>query len=262
MVPTVGPVKARAWSYERIEQHSERDLGAITITFIEDVPDDEAASQWQAPQAASVAAQYAAEYNAGFEGLGLDGDPLGDIIDFCEDLQALVAAPGQIVDSIESRGSAVLQELDNLERSFTSAVEGPTPRTSRPRSSIHSRSARIARCGASPTRSPAASRRSSRRRSSPARFPIALSIFDVALRIDQDTQKLIQLNQALPDLLVDPRRTLPVRVYADNVASGPSDRARHGRRISSSSLAVRARSASSRASRSRARSRSRPRRSS
>jgi hypothetical protein len=213
MVPTVGPVKARAWSYERIEQHSERDLGAITITFIEDVPDDEAASQWQAPQAASVAAQYAAEYNAGFEGLGLDGDPLGDIIDFCEDLQALVAAPGQIVDSIESRGSAVLQELDNLERSFTSAVEtDPTnvaaalvdPFGFGPGRALRRLADTIA-SGISTQLSPQIITR---------KFPIALSIFDVALRVDQDAQKLIQLNQALPDLLAI-RANTGVRVYAD-----------------------------------------------
>lgn len=209
-VPTIGPVRARFASYKRIEQNGERDFAALTMTFIEDAPDDESASRWQAPSASSVASSFAADAFGSLNDLGLDGDPFGDLSDFADQLQELANAPQEYAQALESKLVQAVSDLKRINDTLTGAVEAPIEIVKMFTSGADTRpQRRLARLtnligGARASIQPA--------RVTTKTFGAQTTIFDVARITRQSVTALLQLNSSLPNTLAIPAGT-PVRCF-------------------------------------------------
>ena len=211
-VPTRGPIQARAWTYKRLEQSTDRDFAGLVMVFLEDAPDDEQASQWQAPTASSVASIYVNDYVTKLQKLGIDGDPLGDLLQFANDLEGLANAPSNFASAIEARGQAAVQAFTRAEQAFASGPLGDLSLGAALLDPFASSAIRALRRAGDTLGSAVASHISPMVITKT--FDVTASIYDVAIFVDQPAEDLIPLNQGLASLLAIPPQT-PVRVYAD-----------------------------------------------
>lgn len=216
-LPNRAPMKARLEKFTRLDHFGERDCAAFQWQWIQDVPDDEVASQWQAPSASSVASRYAEEMIVEFDKLGIDGDPFGDLISFADQLTELASAPQSYVDAVEQRVDQVTKAVARVEEAYTSgAVEAVDEVTKLLTDPLASRAGRLLiRLGDT-----MASALSSQVGPSIITrvYEATVTIFDVAQKERQDVTKLIKINQGLPNLLAIAPKT-PVRVFASTATA-------------------------------------------
>jgi hypothetical protein len=215
-LPTAGPVRACAWTYERSEVPSDgRDYAATKCVWVEDIPDDETASQWQAPQASSVAKRYAEDTQTALADVALDGDPLGEIQAFCDDLSTLARAPSDFVSSVEGRANQTLKSIQRTEEAFTGAATSGLgelgtllthPSASRAGVMLRRLADTVGSARANHT-SPSIITR---------RYPVTVSIFAVAAELKQDPVQLFAMNSRLGNLNAIPAQT-PIKVFASGL---------------------------------------------
>lgn len=209
-VPTHGPVRAKCESYDRAEEDVEVDCCVIVSTWVVDSEDDQTNGSFQAPAASSVASRYSIEWvEDGFEG-GIDGDPFGEIQDFCDDLAELARAPENYIAAFEARATQTVNAIARVERAYSNAAEDATGEvvallTQPDACRIVRKGRRLADTIASGANSttPFATKR----------YGGFMTIFDVATDVQQDAQRLIAINADLPDLMEIAPRT-PVRILA------------------------------------------------
>lgn len=211
-LPTRGPVTAVAWQYTRLESTDARDMAAVRLTFVEDFPDDDAASGWQAPQASSIASKYAADTQTSLAGAGLDGDPLGEIAAFADDLATLASAPGDFVASVEGQVGQAVKSIARTEEAFTSAASGGVTELATLLTDPSASRAGVMMRRLADTFGSARTNHTSPNVVAKI-YATTVSIFAVAMDLKQDVIILMKLNSAIPNLAAIPAGT-PIRVYA------------------------------------------------
>lgn len=212
-VSTVGKRRCRAESYRRVESFSEIDVAAMTVRFLEDNEDDAATAAFAAPSASSVASRYAKEALDASQLHGCQSVDLLSLEGLAAELEALASAPGELVAQMEARVGNVAAAAQRVQNAFASQGDAAReeiqalltdPTSSRAHRSLERLRDTVHRAVAD----------ANKHLGQPVSrtFDRDLSIFTIAASLGQDAEKLIPLNQQLPDLLSIPRGTV-VRVF-------------------------------------------------
>lgn len=209
-VPTHGPVRAKCESYDRVEEDTSVDSATINASFIVDSEDDQTAGSFTAPTASSVASRYAIDWQEESGDAGVDSDPFGEIEDFCDDLSELARAPENFIASFEARASQVVNAIARVERSYSQAAESGSGEVvallTQPGSSrAVMKGRRLA--------DTIASGASTAVEFTVVRYPVIVSIYDVARDVQQDASRLIAINADIPDLMQIEAKE-PIRILA------------------------------------------------
>ena len=117
-LPTRGVRRCRAESYERVERAGERDAAAVVLTWLQDNEDDQRASDFQAPNAASIAKKVAQDATRASEEQGAGGDLSSSINELGASIEGTLNAPGDFVGDIESQANAIASAVDKIESTF------------------------------------------------------------------------------------------------------------------------------------------------
>lgn len=214
--PIAGPVTVQFESLTRIEDASkEKDYALVSAVFIEDFIDDEKAERWKAASASSVAQPAAAEMTASVEDMGLDGDPLGEIQDFCADLEGLANAPGDYLAAVDGKITGTLAALKRVEDTFSQQAAGARselytlfsdPWASKPLRQLRKLGEIVGSAHNEAFPSAVITRT----------FRSRMSIVEVAVAVSQEAEKLMMLNTSLPDQMrIEPGT--PVKIFASVV---------------------------------------------
>jgi prophage DNA circulation protein len=118
VVPGQGTKRAKADSYDRVEDNGERDSAGVVLTFIEDNEDDADASSFTAPTAASVVKKKAEDAVLEAEDLALSEGFIESMNQLSSDLDGTLSAPGAALSDIESTGDAIQSNITKIEESF------------------------------------------------------------------------------------------------------------------------------------------------
>lgn len=213
-LPTIGAVRARAESYDRVEASGRRDVAGATLVFVEDNEDDQQASQFIAPRADTVASTYVVQMVEEMERIGLDGDPLGEIQALCDDLKKLAASPGAFASSVENRIAQTVRSIAQVEEGFVRAgSEAQANMVSTFSDPASARSVILLR-QLGETVASSAPVLSQRRRVVTRAWTTTMSIFAIAREVKQDPVELCALNADMPDLGAIPAKTR-VRIFVD-----------------------------------------------
>lgn len=103
-LPTVGPKRCRAQSYERGEKPDERDTAYLQLVFMEDNEDSITSSSFLAPSARSVSRTLSEQTTFSLSAAGAFGADTASLTDFAASLETLMNAPGEFVGDIETTG--------------------------------------------------------------------------------------------------------------------------------------------------------------
>lgn len=140
VLPTVGAVRAKAETYERIEDTQERDQGTLTLTWIED--NEEALDQevFALPSARAVLVRLAEQTTFSAEAAGatdadLGGQPASisgastraSLTETAAELEGLLLAPGRAVADLESQARAArwaVQRVRRAQEQLAADVDG------------------------------------------------------------------------------------------------------------------------------------------
>lgn len=218
-LPTRGPRRCRAESYQRVDASEPRDTASCSYTWVEDNEDDDAVAAYKSPSAKTLVQPVAVETEAACEAAGVTSADLESLADLAADLVALAEFPGDFVADIDAKGKALVGKAMAVEKAFSKAATEGTNEAATlladPTASLAGR--RLRELGDATARmlgdvAGAGLRVIGRT------FPGPMSIFDVAVAVGQQVQQLITLNSNLPDLYEIPAGTV-VRVFDSSGAS-------------------------------------------
>ncbi len=201
VLPTVGQRRCRLASYRRVETRQQGvDLAAVVYTFHEDNEDDQKQAFAALPSAASVAQRVVIDAVIITEQNGTNLPDLADINEFAAQLEDLANGPSQFIADVEAKANAIANKIDAVTAAFEDAaregIEESAALLTDPSSSTPGRLLRIASDVA--RRSPVAKAAT---RIVTRTFTGTVSLFDVAADLDQDVDKLMEINSSLPDYL-------------------------------------------------------------
>jgi len=218
-IPTRGTVRARAESYTRVESNELRDACVCTLTWVADNEDDGSQAAFTAPSAAAVIGETAEEAVGAAADLGALSEDLTSLSEFASSLEALAAAPAEFVADMEAQAYAMESAVSRIETAFASAAgqvaaEVKTLLTDPAASMAGRRLRKAADQAASLTTEKVGL---STNRVITRTWARTMSIFEVAIEVNQDAGALMGLNTSLPDMLSIAPGT-PVRMYASTTA--------------------------------------------
>lgn len=213
ILPTVGKRRCRAESYRRVEEYTERDAASVTLTFTEDNEDGVTASSFTAPSVRAVSRSLAEATVFDLEEAGLGGDLAGDLEEFASDLEGLAAAPGEFVGDLEAKAKSIEDSCERIEAVHTQAVNTVTGEVATlltsPQNSAGLRHLRKLRDTVARA---VGERVASAPKIVPKVFTVPKSIFGVATELQQDADKLMQINPQIEDHLLIPANTV-IKVF-------------------------------------------------
>lgn len=207
VLPTRGRVRARAESYERTEDNSERDAARCTLVFVEDNEDDVTAEAFSNPSVTAYLIQAERDTTFSCESLGVFSQTLADLEKACSDVQDAIAAPGEMLQDVDQKVARVARILQDTEKQFSVTTKFGSDLLTDPDAWATLRQLRTMR-----DRAPQAAQEKAKGRVVSKVFGVQLSIFDVATELAQDSTDLINLNPQIEDLLAIPAGTA-VRVF-------------------------------------------------
>lgn len=117
-LPQWGIIPAQFESLERAETSETRDYCAVQCVFVRDFADDDQAARWKAPSASTVAQGAVASYQASAFEEGIDPDPLGELQDFCAELEGLASAPADYANAIDGKITQATAAIKRVEETF------------------------------------------------------------------------------------------------------------------------------------------------
>jgi DNA circularisation protein N-terminus len=212
-VPTIGPRRCRAETWERVEQYDKVDMAMVRVTFREDSEDNASSAAAVSPSAQSVAAKYAKDAVDGLEELGATSLDMSELQAFASDLQSLATAPAELVGDIEAKVGNAVAAAENVAETFSSQAQAANdelatlatdPAASKPLLALAKLKDVVH--GAIPAKHGQGKVIVTRT------YDVELSIFAIATDLEQDPVKLMALNSHLPDLLAVEAGT-PVKVF-------------------------------------------------
>ena len=196
-IPMVGLRRARAESYERSRGITDNgDECEITnVAWLEDNEDTQAVAQWAAPSArstfnplGSVMLTFSAQ-----QALPM-ADSSVQISQSIDAVQELLATPGNVASDLEARARALDGQLAKLEATFTSAVDEVGRLLTNPEASVAAAYFRTVRDLTARLVSEAAANIGA---TSQRRYPVAVSVVQVAADAGTDPMTLLSMNPRL-----------------------------------------------------------------
>lgn len=212
-IPTVGPRRCRAESYRRSDTFSELDTASVVVRFLEDNEDDAAVAAFQAPSASSVASRYALEAIDASQLHGCTSEDLLSLTELAGELEELARAPVEMAAQMEGRAGNMAAAAARVQAAFaatgdrahedieTLLTDPTSSRAHRMLSRVRDTAHRAVADAYKHVGLPVSKT-----------FDRNLSIFTIAASLGQDAEKLLPLNQHIPDLL-NIKRGTPVRVF-------------------------------------------------
>lgn len=211
ILPTRGPRRCRAESYERIESWDVRNAAAVTFVWVEDNEDDGEAAAFTAPSAKSQNLSVIEAVDFAFD---IGGGDSGNLNDLASDVQGLAEAPGDYASQVEGQVNAVSNKAKIVEESVTKAThEAKSEAETLFTDPEQARGVRALRKLRDNTAQILEDLAASTRPTITVTFPVVVAISDVAAKFSQTVEELSKLNGSLEDLLAIPIDT-PVTVYA------------------------------------------------
>lgn len=212
VVPTIGRVRAKAFTYSRIEDVNLFDGAAVSLVFVEDNEDNVNARSITAPTINAQGNRMAAKTTFDAESVAISGNGLASLRTAASQLQTAINAPGDTLDDVRTQANTVRHSIEQVEGAFTNAnQEGrdllldPTSNdTVRALNDLNDTAARA-------TNQP--------RRGRPiiitvvARRPTTLQAVSTAFR--QNYSDLLSINPQIPNPLFLPTDTL-IKIFAND----------------------------------------------
>lgn len=215
ITPTRGARRCRAMSYDRVDSFEDRDVAAVTFTFLEDNEDDATQQDFKQVNGASAARKTANEGKALADAEGAGGGfDMSDLNQFAGELEGLANAPGEFVGDIEAKANAIQNKVQSVEDTFTNAKNEAVTETTllltNPSASTAGRRLRSVADQAKGT----AERKAAGQLGgiTTITFTRTVSIFDVAAKVNQNSEELIGLNFGIEDMMNIPAQTA-IRVF-------------------------------------------------
>lgn len=201
-LPTVGIVRARAETYSRKETPEEDDQATLELTFVEDNEDALDRAQLNPPAVVATIVKLAEQTTFTVQKNGVWNDDLASLEERASEIEGLLLAPGRSVADVRAVAKA---HRNSIRRVTDAATTAGSPifgdafagRIDDPRSSDTHRRLRIMM-----DREAAAEeeRASSRPRTMAFVVDVEVtSLFEVAARLNQDAEELLELNSARVD---------------------------------------------------------------
>jgi prophage DNA circulation protein len=210
-LPTVGDVRARAQDYTRRETPDEDDQATLDVVFVEDNEDALDRAQLNPPAVVSTVRKLAEQTVFSAKKSGVWSDDLATLPEVASEIEGLIRAPGR---SAADLGAMVRSHRRALERLANAAAEEAAtsgglfadPRGSETPRQINTMIDREAQAEDE--------RLASRPRTKAFVIDVErTSIFEIAARLNQDAEDLLELNSARIDdpFLLD--RGMVIRVF-------------------------------------------------
>lgn len=194
VLPTVGKVRARPETYERKETPEEQDTARLVLTFIEDNEESLDRAALSPPAVVSTLLKLAEQTEFTAQSKGIWNKDLLSLTEFAAEVEGLLLAPGRAVTDI---GAVVRGHRRAVQRMIDAATTAGNQSGGffvEPRGSELERQLHILL-----DREAAAEDERTASRPRTKAFVIDVeetSIFEVAARIDQDAEELMDLNAA------------------------------------------------------------------
>ncbi len=210
-LPTVGDVRARAQSYTRRESTDADDYASLDLTFIEDNEDALDRAILMPPQVVATINRLAEQTVFTAQAQGVWNEDLKSLTEIASEIEGLLLAPGRSVSDlgavVRSHRRAITRMVDALE----SAAASGDGVFGEPRASELVRQFQLLLDREAQAED---ERSSSRPPTRPFTIDVEItSIFEVAARLNQDAEALMDLNSARIDDPLTLTRGQVIRVF-------------------------------------------------
>jgi prophage DNA circulation protein len=193
-LPTVGDVRARAQDYQRSETTDEDDSATVQCTFVQDNEDALDRALLSPPAVVSTIVRLAEQTTFSEQKNGSWSDDIASLTEIASEIEGLLLAPGRTVQDI---GSVVRSHQHALQRIADAAEQSSDGESGDPRGSASARLLAIML-----DREAQAEEERTQSRPRTKAFVIDVertSLYEVAARLNQDAELLLELNAARID---------------------------------------------------------------
>lgn len=209
VVPTAGKVRARAHTYQRTEQTTDRDTALVTFVFIEDNEDSVDFRSLQAPSANANARRLASTTTFDVQSAGAWNPSLADLDALTAELEAIVNAPGTVEQDVRQKAGRIQGNAIRARDAFTNGARNGRNLFLDPTNSRAER--KLTR-----QRDLAARSANEARRGRPKLVSIVFrertSLFRVSAVVGQDFDALLEVNPLIDPFIIPP--LTPINVFA------------------------------------------------
>lgn len=211
VLPTVGTVRARLEDYDRKESSEARDTAMLVLKFVEDNEESLDRAALNPPSVVATLVKLAEQTVFSAQRQGLWNDDIRTLNDFAAEVEGLLLAPGRAVADLNAVVRAHRRAIQRMTDAATQASADAGGLFGEPRGSETQRQLRTI----SDREAAAEDERTASRPRTKA-FIIDVeetSLFEVAARLDQDAEELMDLNAArVPDPFILTRGEV-IRVF-------------------------------------------------
>ena len=193
VLPTVGKVRARPETYERKESPEQQDTAALSMTFVEDNEESLDRAALNPPSVVATLLKLAEQTTFTLQRNGISDSGLS-LTEFAAEVEGLLLAPGRAVADLGAVVRSHRRAIQRMIDAATTAADSDGGLFSEPRGSEMQRQLRILL-----DREAAAEDERTSSRPRTVAFVIDVeetSIIEVAARVDQDAEELMDLNAA------------------------------------------------------------------
>jgi hypothetical protein len=213
---TKGPRRCKAKSFRRRDTAGERDAADVVFEFWEDNEDDAKASDFVQVSAAGRVKPLTDTAVVWSQAEGANSISLADLNELANELEGLATAPSQTVEDMEQKANAIVHAVERVEETFATETEEAAEEGAKlltdPSSSRVVRQLRVIADAAKsgPLQKAAAGLGAT----TTVVYQRQVSIFDVAVEVEQPSAELITLNSdgSIPDLMAIAPNT-PIKVF-------------------------------------------------
>lgn len=193
VLPTVGKVRARAETYEREESPDQQDSASFSCTWIEDNEESLERTVFAPPSVVATLVKLAEQTTFTLQRNGISDSGLS-LTEFAAEIEGLLLAPGRSVSDLGAVVRSHRRAISRMIDALTTAANQGGGIFSEPRGSEMQRQLRI-------LLDREAQAEDERTASRPRTMAFVIdveetSIFEVAARLDQDAEELMDLNSA------------------------------------------------------------------
>jgi len=198
VLPTVGEVRARLEDYDRAERSEQRDTATLILKFVEDNEESLSGAALNPPAVVATLVKLSEQITFSADRQGLHNKETISLRDFAAQVEGLLLAPGRAVADLGAVVRAHRRAIQRMIDAATTAANDSGSLFSEPRGSETLRQLRILMDREASAED---ERVSSRPRTKAFVIDVEeTNIFDVAARVDQDAEELMELNAArMPD---------------------------------------------------------------
>lgn len=192
VLPGLGFVRARARTMSSEETFEERDTARCTVVWEQDNEEALDRTLLRPPTARATAVRAAEHTVFTAQSLGAwDGD-LNGLVEFAAEVEGLLLAPGRAANAVETQVRRNRRAIERIVEAQNQLARDVGLETDQPRGSSFERQSVLLRDRQAQL---ASERAQGRPRTRPFRVDVAqTSIFEIAARVNQDAEELLDLN--------------------------------------------------------------------